>query len=118
MVGIQGPGTDRAAADANYAGTDNLEVLLEAKVYANFLRRLIRRNCPASAKSAMDFGAGIGTFSDALKDRNCSVVCVEADPRQRELLRLKGHEVGDLADIADESIDYTYTLNVLEHIGA
>lgn len=100
-----------------FTGTAQLEVMVEAERYARFLRRLVQRHCPSDAKLAVDFGAGIGTFSDAL-DGRCPVICVEADQRQQRRLRERGHSVVALEEIADGSVDYIFTLNVLEHIEA
>jgi SAM-dependent methyltransferase len=102
----------------DYSGTDNLEVLVEAKRYSAFLRGLVGAHCPAGARLALDFGAGIGTFSGALAGRGCRVLCIEPDRGHREALRRAGHETADLDDIADASVDYIFTLNVLEHIEA
>jgi SAM-dependent methyltransferase len=118
MNETQAPESARSAANPDYTGTDSLEVLADAKLYAKFLRRLIQGNCPADAKMAVDFGAGIGTFSDALPANRCRTVCVEQDLRHQRILRGKGYEVRNLDEIEEGSVDYIYTLNVLEHIPA
>lgn len=99
-----------------YVGTDNLEVMVKAINYNTFLIDLV----VASAKPGdliLDFGAGIGTFAERLKKLGLNVCCLEPDPKQAALVRLAGLTTfNNLSEIADGTIDYVYTLNVLEHI--
>ena len=94
-----------------YEGTEVLENLTEAINYNNSLKNLVIRE--AKGKNVLDFGAGIGTFSDLLKD-NLDPVCLEIDQDQAKLLNQKGFQV--VQDLKEESWDYIYSLNVLEHI--
>ena len=99
-----------------YSGTDNLEVMAEAVNYNRFLVELAGSQIRRSEK-ILDFGAGIGTFAKQFRDRGVEVVCVEPDCAQREILQREGFSVAaDLGGVEDESIDYIYSLNVLEHI--
>lgn len=104
--------------DKDYAGTVNLEVMREAVFYNRFLRHLVYSHCPDlhSGDRVMDFGAGIGTFSDILDLPRQDMLCVESDPRQREILAGNGFQTAALDDIAVSSLAYAYSLNVLEHI--
>ncbi len=102
--------------DRRYEHTEGLEFLQEAINYNSFLRQLIQHWAPPGADRAVDFGAGIGTFSDALQGRVGRTTCVEIDPFHREVLTSKGFEIAALEDIAQDSIDYAYSLNVIEHI--
>ena len=99
-----------------YSGRDNLEVMQEAKNYNKFLLDLIF----SSAKNddvLVDFGAGSGTFSFPLTLAGYRVICVENDPVLFAKLAEHGMTVfNDLEQVADESIDCIYSLNVLEHI--
>lgn len=99
-----------------YSGRDNLEVMQEAINYNKFLLDLIS----ASAKKGnilVDFGAGSGTFSLPLELAGYRVICIESDPVLFAGLAEHGMTVfNDLERVADESIDYIYALNVLEHI--
>ena len=97
-------------------GGENLEVMAEARNYNNYLRMLVRKYA-AGANAALDFGAGIGTFSDSLDVPAQRVHCVEPDARSRAVLREKGFNAhADIADLPDASVPYVFTLNVLEHI--
>lgn len=99
-----------------YSGRDNLEVMQEAVNYNKYLFDLVI----ASAKKSdllVDFGAGKGTFSFPVAAAGYNVVCVETDPVLSANLASHGMVVlNDLEQAADGSIDYIYTLNVLEHI--
>lgn len=99
-----------------YAGEDNLEILVGAKNYNKFLVDQIILYSHG-AESALDFGSGIGTFSTAVKNSGSRVVCVEPDIKLYN--RLKGlhlEVVSDLDQVPDDSVDYIFSLNVLEHI--
>ena len=99
-----------------YSGRDNLDVMKEAINYNKYLLDLII----ASAKkgdSLVDYGAGSGTFSLPVASAGYRVICVETDPILSASLKSHGMVVlNDLAQAPDGSIDYIYSLNVLEHI--
>jgi len=98
------------------SGGENLEVMREARNYNRYLRCLIRRHAEDHDR-VLDFGAGIGTFSDAIPVDSQRMHCVETDPASRRRLDARGYNThADLADVADASISYAFTLNVLEHI--
>ena len=97
-------------------GGENLEVMRDAVNYNRYLRQLVRRYGETAA-TALDFGAGIGTFSDSPGLDPGAVHCVEPDAaarRQLESLGFAAHE--SLASVPDGAVDYVFTLNVLEHI--
>lgn len=99
-----------------HAGGENLEVMKEAENYNRYLRNLIRENAGA-VETILDFGAGIGTFSDAVDLPSACIHCVEPDAAARTVLAEKGYRAhAQLADLDDHSIDYAFSLNVLEHI--
>lgn len=99
-----------------HPGGENLEVMREAVKYNQFLGDLIRRNA-GNAKSALDFGAGIGTFSSCVEIDSELVHCVEPDEASQQYLSQQGYKThGSLSEVSDASIDYLFTLNVLEHI--
>jgi SAM-dependent methyltransferase len=111
-------------SDAGYAqntghrhsGGENLEVMQEAKKYNHFLRQLIRQFA-GDAESALDFGAGIGTFSDSLDISPQQVHCVESDSAARMQLRQQGFQAHErLSELDSASVSYVFSLNVLEHI--
>jgi SAM-dependent methyltransferase len=103
------------APDNSYSGRDNLEAMKEAARYNAFLVNLIRSN--AAGKHVLDHGAGAGTFARPVAAGGANVVCMEPDDGLRDELAQSGLEVtASLADIEEGSVDYAYTLNVLEHI--
>ena len=90
--------------------------MLEAVNYNRYLRGLVARYA-ASATTAMDFGAGIGTFSDSPGLPPQSIHCVEPDASARATLAARGFPVhASLEGVDEQSIDFAFSLNVLEHI--
>lgn len=101
---------------SEYSGTKNLEVMEDAVNYNAYLSRLIRAYALPTDR-VLDFGAGIGTFSLSLRREGVDVSCVETDPRQLQRITESGVPgFSDLATVPDETYDYIFTLNVLEHI--
>lgn len=99
-----------------YTGVDNLEVMQEAVNYNRYLLDLVRRHAPARGK-VLDFGAGSGQFAAPLSALGLDITALEPDHELQQRLRSQGLQVvGSTHDIRDESLDYIYTLNVLEHI--
>lgn len=99
-----------------YSGIENLEAMREAKNYNKFLLDLIL-SIPKKSSSVIDFGAGNGTFAIPVSGLVRSVICVETDPILSAGLRKNGMQVvPDIDLIPDSSIDFLYSLNVLEHI--
>lgn len=99
-----------------YSGRDNLEVMQEAVNYNKFLMDLILLSAE-KRNILVDFGAGNGTFSCPIASMGFRVICVETDPVLSIRLEKHGMMVlNDLEQAEDESIDYIYSLNVLEHI--
>lgn len=103
-------------ANAAYSGTDNLEIMAEARNYNAFLAALVMQHIGKKSR-VMDFGAGLGTFAAALGRFGIRPVCLEPDPGQAAAIAGKGFEVfRTLEEIPACSIDAVYSLNVLEHI--
>jgi len=99
-----------------YSGRDNLEVMRDARNYNRFLVDLVLAHAGGS-EYVIDFGAGSGTFSVPVSKVSKRLVCIETDPVLCAKLSEQGLEVmGSLDSIDDNSVDYLYTLNVLEHI--
>ena len=99
-----------------YPGASVLEVMVEAKNYNRYLASLIGIHLQPYFR-VLNFGAGAGTFALPLLRRGIDAVCVEPDAVLGARLRDAGAAVAvGLDDIADESVDLIYTLNVLEHI--
>lgn len=103
------------ASDTSYSGRDNLEAMKKATRYNDFLLGLIRKYAVGS--QVLDHGAGAGTFAVPINDGAMNVLCMEPDSDLRTALAQSGLDVAaSLADISNGTIDYAYTLNVLEHI--
>lgn len=99
-----------------YHGVDNLEVLDDAVRYNRFLVDCVIRGCGGAA-SAVDFGAGTGSLSVQVRERGLRITCIELDPTLRGRLAALGFQVhADLGELPDASLDFVYSLNVLEHI--
>lgn len=103
------------SSETTYSGRDNLEAMKNATRYNDFLLGLIRKYSVGSR--ALDHGAGAGTFAVPINNGDMSVLCMEPDAGLRAELAQSGLDAAaSLEDIADGSVDYAYTLNVLEHI--
>ena len=99
-----------------YTGVDNLEMMRDARNYTDFLLDLIARDAPPQGQIA-DFGAGAGDFAHHLGAAGRDILCVEPDRTLRSMLADRGlRAVETLESVADESLDFIYSLNVLEHI--
>jgi SAM-dependent methyltransferase len=102
--------------DTPYHGIDNLEVLTHAVRYSRFLVDQVVR-AGHGALTAVDFGAGTGSLSELARERGMKVACVEPDASLRERLRAMGFEVhDDVGRLPEQSQEFIYSLNVLEHI--
>lgn len=99
-----------------YSGKDNLDAMRLATRYNAFLLAQIERYAPRDGR-ILDFGAGIGLFAGMLRDRGYRVSCLEVDPELAHGLEQQGFDtVRSPGELADASIDFLYSLNVLEHI--
>ena len=103
------------SSESTYDGRANLEAMKHAKRYNAFLLDLIRSNSVGA--QILDFGAGAGTFALPMSNGDAGVICVEPDALLRaELERSSLKVASSLKEIAPNSVDYVYSLNVLEHI--
>ena len=103
------------SSETSYGGRDNLEAMKKATRYNDFLVGLIRKYAVGS--QALDHGAGAGTFAVPISNGDMHVLCMEPDNNLRAELQQSGLDVtGSLEEVAACSIDYAYSLNVLEHI--
>lgn len=99
-----------------YSGHENLLAMQHAKNYNAFLGRLIRKHGQGYS-TIVDFGAGVGALAETAKVWADRLVCVEPDNRQLAILQSSGFEtVPDISALPDASVDYVYSVNVLEHI--
>ncbi len=102
-----------------YTGQENLEAMKEAKNYNKYLASIIKTQIKTSHKKdvrILDFGAGIGTYSDLLLEEGIKVDCLELDKDQVKLLKSKGYTTYDGLDKVKSKYDIVYAFNVFEHI--
>lgn len=100
----------------SYSGRDNLEAMRLAVRYNAFLIDLLEGQARPGDR-ILDFGAGLGLFAQALRERGHCVSCLEVDADLARRLAGRGFAaVRSPEELADGSIDYLYSLNVLEHI--
>ncbi len=118
-----------------YTGRDNLEVMEVAQNYSRYLVEQVWANAPSDPAAAaagmrvVDFGAGSGYFAELCSRRpeagsgsgpeaaGFKVACIEPDAAMRAEIRARGIEAFEnTSELADASVDYCYSLNVLEHI--
>lgn len=102
-----------------YSGVENLEAMKVARNYNRSLVELIIKylNRSQTVPMVLDFGAGLGTFSELLRTEGIIPDCLEPDAGMAQLVRLKGYTVYEsIEDIPDYKYDFIYSLNVLEHI--
>lgn len=103
-----------------YSGSENLEIMKEAVNYNRFLKELVAKHAIDRSDNrlrVLDFGAGIGTFSDSVPVPVGQISCVEPDQEARRMLAEKGYTVFESADqLPQSTYDYVFSLNVLEHI--
>lgn len=99
-----------------YTGEENLDVLRLAKNYNNFL---VHEVCAAVNKTDLaiiDFGAGEGYIAeDVEKKLGMPVICIEPADNLQKFYSGKFH-YKSLSELEDGTVDYIYSLNVLEHI--
>lgn len=106
-----------ASSSFQYRGHDILDLLKEARNYNRWLTDQVYSAKPPGAARIADLGAGRGTFAEMLRERGLEIACVEPDPENQVMLRQSGFSVQATMDEHEpESLDYVYTLNVLEHV--
>ena len=106
-----------ANSSFQYRGHDILDLLKEARNYNRWLTDQVYSAKPPGAARIADLGAGRGTFAEMLRERGLEIACVEPDPENQVILKQSGFSVqATLNEHEPESLDYVYTLNVLEHV--
>jgi SAM-dependent methyltransferase len=99
-----------------YTGVDVLETLEGAVNYNRYLCDLVLKHSRPTDR-IIDFGAGMGTLSGMVQDRDRRVACIEIDDSLRSQLLAAGFETfPSIGDVASVSVDIIYSFNVLEHI--
>lgn len=99
-----------------YTGRDNLIAMRAAVRYNGLLAALVERHAP-HGRDWLDFGAGEGQFSIRFHRQGRRVIAVEADDALARINESAGIPTErSLEHVVDGSVDYVYSLNVLEHI--
>lgn len=102
----------------HYSGGQNLEVMESAVNYNEFLAGLVYKY-GRGHKSILDFGAGVGTLAKRVAEWSEVLILLEPDPNQHSHLERSGYTtLKSLGEVSDESLDFIYTVNVLEHVEA
>ncbi len=100
----------------HYTGTEELENMEYMVNYNRSIANLILKFLK-DPKKIVDFGAGIGTIAKIIRKKHKNILCVEIDPRQKQLLESDGFSTAISLDKApNNSITSLYSSNVLEHI--
>jgi SAM-dependent methyltransferase len=101
----------------HYQGRDVLELMIKAKNYNRVLTDLSLKYLNANDINIVDFGAGIGTFSEILRERGFNVTCIETDPEQLNTIKGKNFEAYEtILALEDSQINNVVSYNVFEHI--
>jgi SAM-dependent methyltransferase len=109
--------TSTGSGSFQYRGHDILDLLKEARNYNRWLTDQVVTAKPPQTAKIIDLGAGRGTFAEMLRERGLEIGCVEPDPENQGVLRERGFSVQSTIDENErDSVDYVYTLNVLEHV--
>lgn len=99
-----------------YTGHENLLAMQHARNYNHFLGQLIHR-FGEGAHTVVDFGAGLGALAEGVRPWANRLICVEPDSVQIGMLKDAGYETAEsIAHFSPGSVDYVYSVNVLEHI--
>lgn len=100
----------------DYAGKNLLTSLEQARNYNTHLADILRPMVDEASR-VLDFGAGNGTFLELLKNDKTTFLAIEPDPILQRKIRSKGNaKIVSLEHLQEESVDFIYSLNVLEHI--
>lgn len=103
-------------SDRAFEAPDLIEVMDEAVRYNAFLLDELEAWAQGAAP-LLDFGAGNGRFSGALRKRDLEVHAVEPDARLREKIEAKGVKSYESLDaLGEQRFGGVYSLNVLEHL--
>ena len=101
-----------------YGGRRVLEAMHAAIRYETAVFDLAARSVPRTPARILDFGAGEGSFAKKFRAAGYLVDCIEPDHAlQIELRALGGSIFADASEAPDAAYDFTYTINVLEHVG-
>lgn len=98
---------------------ENLDAMRAARNYNAHIADLILRAASRAPRRdlAIDFGAGLGTFTRLVAPYFQQLLAVEVEDDSADVLRHQGYQVlSDLSSVADASVDFIFSVSVLEHI--
>lgn len=101
---------------SEYSGLDEL---LNTEIMKNYNSSIVSMAMKyvSTAKTVVDFGAGIGTLSLIFRDKfRIQPLCLEIDKVNKEYLEKRGFAIGDGLSTIDGKVDLVFSSNVLEHI--
>jgi hypothetical protein len=98
-----------------YSDKEELEQMEIMDNYNSSIAKYIKSHLKTKDMQILDFGSGIGTIAKYFpKDR---LTCLEIDSQQRKIISDKGFKtIASLDEVDDDSLDFVYSSNVLEHI--
>ena len=100
-----------------YVGNRILEAMRSGVRYGEAIFTELRRAIPDDACTILDFGAGTGIFLEKFHAMGTAIDAVEPDEDFQDGLRPLARTVwSDIRHVPNESFDFAYTVNVLEHI--
>ena len=101
--------------EKGYTGAKILEDMSFAHNYNKFIKKLRDKMISSKEnKTVVDYGAGSGEF--CLYRSNNIFYAVEPDKNLGQALKDKGISVIDFKRLKSRSVDFLYSINVLEHI--
>ena len=105
-------------AEVQYTGDEVLDIMSQYAPNRNRgIEQLIRKAFDLQpGVSLLEFGAGKGEFINRFADQEIETLVVEQDPAYLAELSQRHKSFQDLALIPDETIDYLYLIDVLEHL--
>jgi SAM-dependent methyltransferase len=96
-----------------YEGHEQLSIMSYATLYNKTLFKWINHECDSECK-ILDFGAGIGEFSNRFENQN-RINVIELDDAQL-LMNKTENRFSTIESLEDREFDLIYSSNVLEHI--
>jgi SAM-dependent methyltransferase len=101
--------------EKGYTGAKILEDMSFAHNYNKFIKKLRDKLISSKEnKTVVDYGAGSGEFCLYRSDN--IFYAVEPDKNLRQELKDKGISVIDFKKLKSSSVDFLYSINVLEHV--
>jgi SAM-dependent methyltransferase len=100
-----------------YTGTREIELISDnAKCYNDCILSFILKYAPKKGK-ILDIGAGLGYYAQKLKTKGYDIACMEPyEEHYKRTAEIGLSVVRSMDEVEDGSLDFIYSINVLEHI--